>query len=159
MAFGLIGLAVLCASAPATSAPVEYVKVCDDFGTGFFYIPGTEICVNPDTGVTKTLTEIGEVTGQISLAARIADAEAAFAAAVQGTAIGLATPNPILPDGQGYAVGINWGTYEGTNALGVAGVFAINNNLMVTGGFGIGFGTGTATFGARAGLNISGGVR
>jgi len=25
--------------------PVEYVKVCDTFGTGFFYIPGTETCL------------------------------------------------------------------------------------------------------------------
>jgi hypothetical protein len=25
--------------------PVEYVRVCDSFGTGFFYIPGTETCL------------------------------------------------------------------------------------------------------------------
>lgn len=25
--------------------PVEYVRVCDAFGTGFFYIPGTETCL------------------------------------------------------------------------------------------------------------------
>jgi hypothetical protein len=27
------------------AAPVSYVKVCDAYGAGFFYIPGTETCV------------------------------------------------------------------------------------------------------------------
>jgi hypothetical protein len=27
------------------SAPVEYVRVCDAYGAGFFYIPGTETCL------------------------------------------------------------------------------------------------------------------
>ncbi|MDB5643200.1 MAG: hypothetical protein JWN07_2517, partial [Hyphomicrobiales bacterium] len=27
------------------AAPVEYVKVCDAYGAGFFYIPGTETCI------------------------------------------------------------------------------------------------------------------
>ncbi len=26
--------------------PVEYVRVCDAYGTGFFYIPGTETCIS-----------------------------------------------------------------------------------------------------------------
>ncbi len=25
--------------------PVEYVRVCDAYGTGYFYIPGTETCL------------------------------------------------------------------------------------------------------------------
>ncbi len=25
--------------------PVEYVRVCDAYGAGFFYIPGTETCL------------------------------------------------------------------------------------------------------------------
>ena len=27
------------------SAPVDYVRICDAFGTGFFYIPGTDTCL------------------------------------------------------------------------------------------------------------------
>src|SRR3954451_19712594 len=27
------------------AAPVEYVKVCDAYGAGFFYIPGTDTCI------------------------------------------------------------------------------------------------------------------
>ncbi|WP_075215762.1 porin [Mongoliimonas terrestris] len=30
----------------AVPAAVDYVKVCDTFGTGFFYIPGTETCLD-----------------------------------------------------------------------------------------------------------------
>ncbi|MFC4315020.1 porin, partial [Rhizobium alvei] len=29
----------------AEPEPMEYVKVCDAYGTGFFYIPGTETCL------------------------------------------------------------------------------------------------------------------
>ena len=32
----------------AEPEPVEYVRVCDVFGTGFFYIPGTETCLRFD---------------------------------------------------------------------------------------------------------------
>lgn len=32
------------ADAPLTAEPVDYVRVCDAFGTGFLYVPGTETC-------------------------------------------------------------------------------------------------------------------
>ncbi len=38
------GGAAIAADLPAAE-PVEYVKVCDTFGTGYFYIPGTETCL------------------------------------------------------------------------------------------------------------------
>ncbi|MBO0904608.1 porin [Jiella sonneratiae] len=31
---------------PVAPEPVEYVKVCDVYGTGFYYIPGTETCLS-----------------------------------------------------------------------------------------------------------------
>lgn len=34
--------------------PMEYVKVCDMYGQGFFYIPGTEICMNINGYVRST---------------------------------------------------------------------------------------------------------
>ncbi len=34
--------------------PMEYVKVCDMYGNGFFYIPGTEICMNINGYVRST---------------------------------------------------------------------------------------------------------
>ena len=35
------------ADLPGEAAPaaVDYVKVCDAYGAGFFYIPGTETCL------------------------------------------------------------------------------------------------------------------
>ena len=29
----------------AEPEPAEYVKICDVYGTGYFYIPGTETCL------------------------------------------------------------------------------------------------------------------
>ena len=59
----LIGsAAILAASSAARAAdaivvepePVEYVRVCDMYGTGFFYIPGTETCIKFDGYVRST---------------------------------------------------------------------------------------------------------
>lgn len=38
-------LGVVFLAQPASAQPVEYVRVCDTFGTGWFYIPGTEQCL------------------------------------------------------------------------------------------------------------------
>jgi hypothetical protein len=47
----------------ATSAyaePVQYVKICDDYGANFMYLPGTDTCYNPTTGETRqNITENG----------------------------------------------------------------------------------------------------
>jgi len=40
----------------AEPEPVEYVRVCDAFGTGFFYIPGTETCLRIDGYVRFRVT-------------------------------------------------------------------------------------------------------
>ena len=53
---------LLCAflSAGLTAhAAVEYVRVCSQFGAGFFYVPGTDTCMNPRTGDTRVETEGG----------------------------------------------------------------------------------------------------
>ncbi|MDH0115986.1 porin [Agrobacterium pusense] len=42
----------------AEPEPMEYVRVCDAFGTGFFYIPGTETCLKFD-GYVRFQTEFG----------------------------------------------------------------------------------------------------
>ncbi len=51
----LLGSAAALAAATSANAadavfapepePVEYVRVCDAYGAGFFYIPGTETCL------------------------------------------------------------------------------------------------------------------
>ena len=48
----------------ADPEPVEYVRVCDMYGNGFFYIPGTETCLNINGYVrvdfTKGLRDSGD---------------------------------------------------------------------------------------------------
>ncbi len=58
----LLGVAEL-RTAPAWAAPVEYVKVCDAFGTGYFYIPGTETCLKASAFVGSDSVFIGDQTG------------------------------------------------------------------------------------------------
>ncbi len=43
----------------AEPEPMEYVRVCDAFGAGFFYIPGTETCLKID-GYVRFQTDFGK---------------------------------------------------------------------------------------------------
>jgi hypothetical protein len=43
--FAVSGAQAADAIIAAEPEPLEYVRVCDAFGTGFFYIPGTETCL------------------------------------------------------------------------------------------------------------------
>ncbi|MGK9050115.1 porin [Neorhizobium petrolearium] len=42
----------------AEPEPLEYVRVCDAFGTGYFYIPGTETCLKIG-GYVRFQTDVG----------------------------------------------------------------------------------------------------
>ena len=46
---------------------VEYVRVCDAFGTGYFYIPGTETCLRIH-GYTRFDVAGGDLLGKVSAA-------------------------------------------------------------------------------------------
>lgn len=56
---GIVLAALAFAALGAFAAPVEYVRVCDSYGAGFFYIPGTDTCFNPATGESRTETAGG----------------------------------------------------------------------------------------------------
>lgn len=49
IALGMAGLCAIptayAADLPPAPEPVEYVRICDAFGSGFFYIPGTDSCL------------------------------------------------------------------------------------------------------------------
>ena len=45
--------------------PVEYVRVCDAYGSGFFFIPGTETCIR-FSGFVRTVYDKAEVESDIS---------------------------------------------------------------------------------------------
>lgn len=55
--------------------PVEYVKICSLYGAGYFYIPGTDTCLNPSTGLTIVQTVDGSIHGQSNLAKRVSALE------------------------------------------------------------------------------------
>src|SRR5256885_10325762 len=45
-AAGLVAVAAAeAADLPVKAKPVEYVKICSLYGEGFYYIPGTDICL------------------------------------------------------------------------------------------------------------------
>jgi hypothetical protein len=52
-------------------APVEYVKICSLYGAQFFYVPGTDQCLNALTGDLREQTEEGTVRGESPMALRI----------------------------------------------------------------------------------------
>ncbi|MBB4168608.1 MULTISPECIES: porin [unclassified Rhizobium] len=97
----------------AEPEPVEYVRVCDAYGTGYFYIPGTETClkiegyirfqvdVGPDESgpsswdaftrgqvqfTAKSDTEYGPLTGVIVLQSNADAASSAFQSTILDSA-------------------------------------------------------------------------
>lgn len=55
-----ISATVLAVAGSATAGEaVEYVRICDLYGAGFFYAPGTETCVNSVTNDARQQTEGG----------------------------------------------------------------------------------------------------
>ena len=45
-AAGLVAVAAAqAADLPVKAKPVQYVKICTLYGDGFYYIPGTDICI------------------------------------------------------------------------------------------------------------------
>jgi hypothetical protein len=128
------------------ASPVEYVKICTSYGAMWFYIPGTDTCVNANTGQTKKNTENGVVNGVTQTEQDALDAQ-------EGAAIGMALPGTIVDPGKHFGVSAHFGTFEGKNALGVGGAFRLNDNVTFDGGVGVGL--SYHTVGGRAGFNVS----
>jgi hypothetical protein len=131
------------------AAAVEYVKICSLYGAGFFYIPGTDTCLNPYSGEVRTQTQYGTLRGVSPLAGRVGALEgnvsdlsnqiaalqnaqqsvqqqemqarfdADFRTANDGTAIAMALQDPYLTGSEHFGFKVNWGGYSGSNALGV----------------------------------------
>lgn len=179
-----IAIAVFALLVPLTfgargAAAVEYVRICDSFGTGFFFIPGTDTCLNPDTGDVRSLTtptvrgvsrlagRVGALEGNVSdLFAQTAALQSAqqqiqarfdadFRNANDGSAIAMALSDPYLTGSEHFGFKVNWGTYSGSNALGVtfAGVVAEQAGTRVTLSGGAAFTGGNV--GGHAGVQFS----
>ncbi|MET4087644.1 porin [Bradyrhizobium sp. S3.5.5] len=109
-------------------AAVEYEKICSVYGANFFYIPGTDTCVN--AGQT--------VQSQFDLARQITRA-------ATGTAMATSLVNPFLPDGTNYAISTHWAVFDGQHAAGVVGMIRIQGNLSLTMGIAFGLDRGSLT--------------
>ena len=79
------GLAAMIATS-GHAAPVEYVKVCSLYGAGFFYIPGTDTCVDAR-----------------QIAQSQYDVARAQTRSATGTAMAASLVAPWLPAGTNYA--------------------------------------------------------
>ena len=119
----------LCAAAwqfagviPVQAAPIEFVRICSNFGLGYFFIPGTDICQNAN---------------QIS--ANQAALSAFSAKAFQGVAISTAIVAPFVPTNANYAISVHWAGFDGSNAIGLGALARFGNtNFFLSGGVGTG---------------------
>ena len=107
-------------------AAVEYVKVCSLYGAGFFYIPGTDTCVNANQTVTD----------QFAIAR-------AQTRASTGTAMVAAMVNPFLPNGTNFAISTHWAVFDGQHAVGFAGLMRLKGDLSLSAGFSLGLDRGS----------------
>lgn len=155
---------VLFFSTSASAQPVEYVRVCDTYGAGYFYIPGTDKCIRVDDGTVRYETATGTVQEESSLAARVSDLEARISDAFgngpsfNDVAISNALQAPDLISGEKVGFRINWGTAGNENAIGISGAVVFTESVF--GNNGRLAGTGSVAFsdgqtGGNLGLQIS----
>lgn len=149
---------MLLAGAMQTSAQaqVEYLTItpCTDiYGPGWYLSPDGTVCINAGTAFTLPVIEEPDPIGFFTpLAERIAEMEESARLALQGVAITLAMPAAILPAEQRYAIGLNWGEFEGFHAIGFNGALAIGNTAALTAGAGMGI--TQRSFAFRGGLQL-----
>lgn len=140
------------AAAPAAAAPIEYMRVCAAYGPNFFYIPGTDICINPNNGQTRVETSGGTVIGTSALAKDVEEARLRADQATEAVAVSLAIPVAAVAPGSKYAAAANVGIFEGKAAIGVGGAMSLNDNFSFSGSVGVGLQYGTIA--GRGGLLI-----
>jgi len=112
-------------SATPSQAQVEYVRLCTLYGAAFFYIPGTDTCVNARQMVDN----------QFAIAR-------ANTRAATGTAMAASLVAPWLPSGTNYAMSNHWAGFDGQHALGVSGLMRISGNFVFSAGFAAGLDRG-----------------
>jgi hypothetical protein len=125
----ILATAVLVLAIPTPGhAAVEYERICSLYGANFFYIPGTDTCVN----AAQT------VQSQFDLARQMTRAST-------GTAMAASLVNPFLPDGTNYAISTHWAVFDGQHAAGFVGMIRVYGNLSLTMGLALGLDRGNLT--------------
>lgn len=150
---GLLGAAPVVADSSDPPDP-PYLIVCDQYGTGFFFIPGTEVCTNPVNGDTRYQDENDRTVRTWSplVLQLMAETEAANRA-IEAAAVAIAIPTPIILAGDRFALAGNWAQLAGYHAFGLASAFSFGNALSINAGVGVGL--ETFAIGTRFGLNLN----
>lgn len=125
---------------------VEYVKICTLYGAGWFYQPGSDVCINADSGETRQVTDTGVVKGEI-------DMLKAARSAKEGVALGIAMQNATVDAGKSFGASVNWGVYEGEAAIAASGAVRLDGGFTLNGTLGLGLGEHNVA--ARAGVNYA----
>jgi porin-like protein len=123
-----LSVALLASSAamvPSKAAPVEYVRICSLYGAGFFYIPGTDTCVNTFQ-IQQNQFDIARAQTRSST----------------GVAMSASLVAPWLPTGTNYAVSSHWAGFDGQHALGTSGLVRISGNFVFSAGVAMGLDQG-----------------
>lgn len=159
----LVSLAFLAAASglpvSALAAPVEYVKVCTSYGAQYYYSPGTDTCINANTGETRRMTEDGVVVGKTALASKVDDIDGRVQRAFEGASVATALTSPDLVQGEHFGVRVNWGNAGQSNAMGVTGAAVLGEDFLpsgsgrLTGAAGVAF--SGKTVGGNAGLQLT----
>ncbi len=134
---------LVAATTTAMAVPVNYVRTCDQFGAGFLVLPGTDTCLNPDTGVTAVNTETGVVFGQSQIVSK----------AYEGVALGIAMQSARIEPGKTFGANMNLGTFEGESAFGFGGALQLSDGVSVDATVGLGLNNGGNA--GRVGVNFS----
>ena len=119
---------VVFAAITATPSHAQNVKICSIYGAGFFYIPGTDTCVNAQQTVDTQFA----VARMITLAST-------------GTAMAAALVRPYLPDHTNFAISGHWAAFNGQNALGFSGLMRLSGNFVFSAGVAFGLDRGNLT--------------
>ena len=93
------------------AAPVEYVRVCDAYGTGFYWIPGTDTCL--------------KIGGRVRMDTWFTPAKSAVQMRSSGGPAFAGAPTPGLP-----GAGVAGSTFTSSNGVNQLGWYARNYLMM-----------------------------
>ena len=96
------------------AAPATYVKICDAYGAGFFFIPGTDTCLKIGGRVRADYSMVRAQDTYSALGTRAVPGSTAYSIAQKSGTSSATTIVPGQPSGTPYAAGTTIGTVTST---------------------------------------------
>lgn len=112
-------------AATPSHAQVEYVRICTLYGAGFFYMPGTDTCLQTNQVVDNQFA-IARLNTRVAT----------------GTAMAASLVAPWLPTGTNFAISNHWAGFEGQHAFGTSGLMRLSGNFVFSAGVAVGLDRG-----------------